>query len=267
MIFGLSKPDPVELERKGNFKKLIKLLNYRDDPYIRRKSAEILGKHRIKEAVDFLIKRMEDEDWQVRMKTAEALGFIGDIKATEPLIKGLSDEYWQVRCACAISLGKLKDKRATEKLIKLLDDKKREVQKVAAEAIGEIGDDTFLDKLIKALSNKHPEVKIFISDAISKIGKNNVEKILNILEITDNKGVQWGIIRAIGETKDKKSGEKLLRFLKDKDYELREVAAEALGRIGDKKALPYLEKAEKEEKVKDVLMTIKTAIGLLKNSS
>lgn len=123
-LFRISKPDPVEYERKENFKALIKLLNYKDDPYIRWKSAEIIGKHKIKEAVPFLIKNIDDENWQVRVKSIEALGNIQDTRCIDKLIERLDDENWQVRVAVCRALGKIREKRATKKLLLLIDDKK-----------------------------------------------------------------------------------------------------------------------------------------------
>jgi HEAT repeat protein len=76
-----------------------------------------LEKMRNKKDIAGLIKVLDvNEDKRIREKAAYILGDIDAKEAVEPLIKLLNDEYWPIRKAAALSLGRIGDKNAVEPL-------------------------------------------------------------------------------------------------------------------------------------------------------
>jgi len=66
-----------------------------------------------------------------------------------------------------------------------------------------------------------------------------LEKIIPELKDAETR---WGAVRALGQIADPKATEYLLPLLSDPDPDFCRVVAEALGKIGDPRALPILEK-------------------------
>jgi HEAT repeat protein len=128
-------------------------------------------------AVEPLIAKLDDDDFEVRKTAIEALGEIKDSRAVEPLIAKLDDK--EVGSAVAYALGKIKDSRAVEPLIAKLDDK--EVGIVAAEALGKIKDSRAVEPLIAKLDDDDSNVRSQALGALAKICRDEVDqKLLSV---------------------------------------------------------------------------------------
>lgn len=82
-----------------------------DNPKIREKAVEILGKISDKRATMPLIQCLSDESPKVRKKVAKALGMIGDAKAIEPLTVAMGDQNRGVRGAAKSALKKIRKRK------------------------------------------------------------------------------------------------------------------------------------------------------------
>jgi HEAT repeat protein len=115
------------------------------------------------DAVDALIKALNNNDSNVRGCAIVALGETGDIRAVDPLIQVFMDTRavehlpqirWDnsniARGNAARALGEIKDTRAVDPLIQALDDNSSYVRIAAAEALREIRDTRAVDPLINA---------------------------------------------------------------------------------------------------------------------
>jgi hypothetical protein len=132
---------------------------------VRRSAARALGRLGDTRAVEPLIERLVDGNWDVRRAAAAALGRLGDKSAVEPLIERLKEQMvegyikalgssgWFYRREAADALGKLGDKRAVAPLIKRLGDRDNNVRSAAARALGELGDGRALEVLERVLAN------------------------------------------------------------------------------------------------------------------
>jgi len=137
-----------------------------------------------------------------RDSAIESLVEIGE-PAVEPLIQALKDEDSFVREGAAEALGKIGDKRAVEPLIHALNDEDWQVRWEAAEALDELGYEP----------------------------KNDTEKAYYLIARKN-----WDELVKMGEP----AVEPLIQALKDEDIFVREAAVEALGKIGDKRAVEPL---------------------------
>jgi len=200
---------------------------------VRKAAAEALVK--IGEpAVEPLLKKLCDEEYNVREAAAEALGNIGDTKAVGPLIKRLDDKAWCVRRAAAEALGNIGDTKAVEPLIKALRDIDKNIHKAAARALGNIGDTKAVEPLIKALGDGKLNVNVreAAARALGKIGDTRaVEPLIKALGDEENY-VRWFAAEALGKIVDTKAVEPLINALGDKSVGVRKAAAEALVKLG-----------------------------------
>ncbi|HSO26383.1 MAG TPA: HEAT repeat domain-containing protein [Methanobacteriaceae archaeon] len=236
---------------------LIKSLEYEDWhskfsvlSTVRANAAEALGKMESRKAVDALIFCLKDPDIEVRWKAAEALGRIGDDEALEPLIDALNDSDGDVRKHSAKALGELDNIEAIDALIPALEDIDWPVRKNAATALGKIGDERALKPLLKSLKDDDIDVRRHSIAALVKMKNHAVKPLLEKLYDPD-----WQTraiaAEALGRIGSKKALKPLIKALsnnkmRDDNRYVRGKAAEALGRIGDKRAVKYLEAALEE---------------------
>jgi HEAT repeat protein len=217
---------------------------------VRSNAAEALGKLNSQKAVPSLIITLEDPDIEVRWKSAEALGRIRDPIAIDPLINALNDYDGDVRKYATKALGDIGDDYAIEPLIEALRDIDWPVRKVAATALGKIGDERALKPLLNALNDNDIDVRRHAIGALVKMEKHAVKPLLNKLHDPD-----WQTraisAEALGRVGNRKAVKELIKSLgdgkvKDENRYVRGKAAEALGRIGDKSAAKFLENALNE---------------------
>ncbi len=229
-------------------------------------------------AVEPLIAALRYEPDGMRWCAAEALGEIGDPRAVEPLIAALRDTDWHVRQAAAKALDKLGwgwDKVvsfgavAVQPLIDALKDARKAENHSEYEAIAmalrKIHDASALEPLVAGLWNDDPGVRQAVAAALSEIGKPAIERFVAVLQDKHSPLIQrTGAAEALGEIGDPRAIEPLIAVLKEEPEKeiiqtgpgyvitqvnprisepykcLRQVAAKALGKIGDLRAVEPL---------------------------
>jgi len=145
------KPNIEKLQRQGNVRALIGVLDRRDDPDSRMKAIAALGTLGDRAAVDPLVAVLRDRNFtEVRIgnlplggmlhgAAMTALERIGDARAVDPLISWLDNRSNNVRPIAIRVLGNLKDPRAIPALARALADPDARVSGPAAEALRQIG--------------------------------------------------------------------------------------------------------------------------------
>jgi len=210
-------------------------------------------------AVDSLISCLTNDNPDVRESVAMVLGQIGDKRAIEPLVLCLKDKIANIQKAAADALEKLNYKPsnqdeeiiyciakrnleeikkigppAVDPLIRCLKDENPLVRSFAAKSLGEIRDKRSVESLIVCLSDKDFNVAVSAAISLKNLDyepSNLNEKIIYL--IVEN---NWEELVGIGEP----AVERLISCLQNKNYKVRKSDAEALGKIGDKRAVPYL---------------------------
>jgi len=161
-----------------------------------------------------LIGRLNDPDPIVKQEAAEFLGYFENNKATPVIIPLLKDQNPTVRRAAARALGLMKSTSAFSHLADSLYDPDVNVTAIAVWALGEINDEkavTPLSTLMKR--NQELRIKEDCAMALAKI---------------DHKAANDVLITLLTESKD---------------YRIRLLAADAVGRLGDAKLIPILKAA------------------------
>ncbi|MEE8168473.1 MAG: HEAT repeat domain-containing protein [Candidatus Hydrothermarchaeales archaeon] len=225
-------------------------------------------KMKAKKDVDGLIKALKDKNYSEVLdgitgeKAAEALGSIGDTRAVEPLIQVALDEdlkyvYKGVRKVAIEALIKMKDKRAIEPLIQALKSAEWDIRVRAAKALGRIGDARAIEPLIQALKDKKQKPREAAAKALiglkpiiddikdEKLRLRALEALEKIKEDVARKKLEEDPESWAKMLVEKKDVEGLIKALKHKDSDVRRKAAEALGEIGDSRAVEPLIQALK----------------------
>lgn len=175
-----------------------------------------------------------------------------DIKGLVKVLKSEKDS--EIRTRAAEALGEIGDERAVKPLINALGNVNEDLKLNAEIALGEIGEPA-VDALIQALQERGWDVKCGAAGALGEIGaKRTVGPLVQALEHNVVSDVRWKAAQALGNMAGllvkagyKRPVKSLIEALGDKDSIVRQVAAEALGEIGDPMAIEPLVKALKSE--------------------
>jgi HEAT repeat protein len=268
------EPDIEYMEEIGDIEGLVYALKD-EDPIIRKEASIALKRMGDEGAVEGLIEALNYEDWQedypvltaVRENSAEALGNIGDVRALQPLVQSLiMDPDDDVRWKSARALGKLGDPAGVHALIEALKDGSWTVRGHAAHALGRIGDETAFDALAEVLNDDDWHVRKYAATAIGKTGgERAIPLLLKVLNDNDA-DVSWKAIVAL-ENIGESSVEPLIDIFKNGDWHIRGRAAEALGKIGDERAVQplihALEGKRKNDRNKYIRGKAAEALGLI----
>jgi HEAT repeat protein len=220
----------------------------------------VLGKIGDDSATETLISFcLTDPDWRIRQEAALSLGKMGDEKAVDALIACLHQELdGQARKSAAESLGNIKKAKAIEPLEICLSDPDKNVRQAAAVALDTIGHNRASDEIhIRTLISKMQWYDL------AEIGAPAVEPLIPYLK-DNSPEIRQGAAEALGKTGNHKATAPLIPCLSDNWTKVREAAAEALGRIGDAQAMrPLAERLKKEEdsKVRGKIIEALTKFG------
>jgi len=244
------------------------------DPESRRDIARELGRWKHPDATGTLIVLLNDKDWRVRLEAVEALGYIASKEAVEPLIKLLEEEtHFLFRGKISEALGRIGGERAIDALITVFGDAGEKVWEKVADAFERIGksavdraiqklsderirvrigaaralryirDEKAIPHLIKALNDEDGDVRSSAVYALSNIGGPKV--VEPVLEAMNDKdiGVRYAVVYALGDIGGPKVVDGLLKLLNDENISIQCLAAESLGEVGEPKAIDALIKA------------------------
>ncbi len=131
-------------------------------------------------------------------------------------------------------------------LLKLLKEDNKDIAALSFKVVLIVGSDEEIEKAIKlAVKSKHKNI---VSNAIKKLkllkDRELISNIVIALLDSDNKFVRENAVTVAGDLKLKKTTDKLIKMLLDtyvtQHIVINKMAARALGKIGDKKAIPAL---------------------------
>ncbi|MFA5049534.1 MAG: HEAT repeat domain-containing protein [Candidatus Micrarchaeia archaeon] len=288
----------LELIRKGKTKKLVKLGREAADILI----AELQNPHFVhkqtcinslveiaksdEETFQRLIEELENsKNLKIKAGCAKALGLTGNRRATTALIEelckndGSSYQYSDVKIACAEALGMMRDKQAIPYLVKELRNMNRSVGFACIKSLGEIGGlagaeaiiqrleeiinisgiwgdlETICKETLSNMAKKNKAVQQFLIYKFENSGNNTVKNVClqALCHIADPKLAEFYIknltgpagpavycAEALGKIKDNRAIPYLLNGLEKEYHGLRRACAEALKKIGDPIAVDYL---------------------------
>jgi HEAT repeat protein len=239
-----------------------------DDWAIREEAATLLGELKDPRAVDPLVSVLRDQDRSVREAAAGALASIGapsvmalgtcltdpelsvqeaasavlasiaDARVLNQLIHALRSPDWIVRMHAAKALGRIKDPGSVHVLAPLLQDKVKAVREEVSSALAAIGESA-MPALLESLTHPDWLVRLHAVEALGKAQScEAVQPLLTTLFNDADSAVREDAVRALGLIGDPCAVEHLFAAMNEPG--LRVLAIEALGRIGDRRAVPVL---------------------------
>lgn len=137
-----------------------------------------LGRIRKPLSVKILIKHINNSEWFLRKRIIEALGHTGQVEAVEPVIKMLQDTSVQVRAAAVESLSKIGHLNP-ELIIDKLKKSEGDLKINLIRAIGQLKCEKFVEPLIEELNDK--KTLFFTVDALGDLGSLAAAKPLQKL--------------------------------------------------------------------------------------
>ncbi|MGD8453562.1 MAG: HEAT repeat domain-containing protein [Phycisphaerae bacterium] len=175
--------------------------------------------------VDALLAALKDESYSVRLWSVRALGYQDDPRIQQALIEVLNDEVPTIWCAAGVALGRLGAPQPSGLPgIRFLVANRRwsEVVKYGGDAV---------PPLIELLGDVGS-----VTTVLGQIGAPAIPALAQQLEHRPTKAA----IEALCETRDARALRHILPLLSSTYYDLREVAAENLWKIGDCQAVAPL---------------------------
>ena len=237
-------------------------------PTERIQAAESLGKLRDPRAVPPLLEALKDPAPAIRKAVLEALSQMDDPRISEAFIAVLKDDnemYW-IRAFVAEHLGKSGKSQAIEPLQAALKAREVEVRRKAADALDQLGwkpktdaekaeylivkgqwdaavalGEPALEPLLQALQDQTDWVRMEAAKSLGKLGSPKaVESLMNVFKDRDaGSTLRKAIADALAQI-GPPAIEALAASLKEDHWEIRFLAAEALGVIGDPRAAASL---------------------------
>ncbi len=210
---------------------------------IRAESARSLGILGASEATKAICNLLQDKEWEVRREAVSALGKLKNPETVEPLAKVLEDVDGDVREAAALALGGMGDRRAVGPLVLSLKDEVASVRRIAAAGLSRIDADwvslpetrASAEKLKVAIQDAEPAVRFFVAQLLVNLGEISPEAFLGF---TPDENM------ASPAAKRKRMATNMfIALLDDRDRDVRQAAAEALGRLGGDRAQQALTRA------------------------
>jgi HEAT repeat protein len=209
------------------------------DPAIRTGAARVIGRLRIAEAGDVLIKAVNDSQADVRYAAMRALGAIRDARAAGALTEQLAyykkgEGAWSALEA----LGRIGAPASVPLFTERLQDKDPYLRRAAAEGLGRTGDAASIDALERsATMDESPMVRIATAFALQKLGRNYAARLVDMMASSK--------VQAQGQEYLIELGPPMVATIVPRIQEpglaLREALIDVLGVIGDASALPALE--------------------------
>lgn len=186
------------------------------------------------------------------------------LSPVKALIEGLESEDVSVRRACARKLGDYgpDSAEAVPALIKALDDEDRRVVLKAIWALGRIGPKA--EDAVRPLAKKLDSSKTreAAGNALAGIGPAALPALKKKLGPKNRKGARFFAILTLAKF-GKHGVPLLMRSLRDDTPEIRQCAADALGKIGPDagEAVPKLKLLLRQEKITESRRRIALALG------
>ncbi len=194
--------------------------------------------------VQSLIEQLHHKNPEFRGWAANALGKIRDARAVEPLTTCLDDEDKDVCYSAVWALGEIGDTRAVEALIAYLNDPENEHRYWVACTLGDIGDERAVEPMIDYLNGEQAQslqgLQSNVAKGLSNIGKQAVLPLIASLRDGSASARKY-VAEALGLIGDARAVESLIIYLSDEDDDVGFEAARTLSKIGEPAVLPLLD--------------------------
>jgi HEAT repeat protein len=192
--------------------------------------------------VTWFLEFLSNSEEQVRANAALVLGYLHTEEALQPLITALDDPSEKVRSYAAISLGRLENPAAILPLITSLKDRDSSVADSAATALIRIGDEKTIKPLIELLQEPKDHTRYYAISTLRGLkAESAYDAIVNVLNNDASFWVKQEVVYTLGKLGNLNAVDVLIQSFPNQIDVVRFAIALALGWLGDRKALPFLQ--------------------------
>jgi HEAT repeat protein len=213
--------------------------NEKEEMPVRVAAAVALGQIGDMTGVRFLIDQLKSSDEKVRAAAVDALRTIGK-PAARLLVQAAQSNDPLQRWGSLAALGETGDRRALPILLRALRDDNPDVRAIAAASLGRLRYVAAVPQLVRALDDPNERVQAHAEWALENIGK---EALPALLDGAKRPALRLRIFRLLGRLKSPQAIPTLTEGLRDRNPQVRAMAAWALGEIGNRSAVPALRSA------------------------
>jgi len=216
---------------------------------------------------------LKDKDPMLRVRAVNALGRLGDQRYTEAISELLFDENPRVVLEVIGALGLIKGKEAVDALQDMTYHSNPQILSATVKALGDIGSDDSIAPLVRLLEHDNIMVRNQASEQLTLLGnagKIDLARMLVVMMRSPNVNVRRTVVEMISKLEDKDGSLwwKLIRYLRDEDWWVRERVTEVLLQISGPQILGHVIKLldDQSEIVRryavEVLIKLKDKRGL-----
>lgn len=227
------------------------------EPSVRVAAIESLSQVRDSRTIEAIKACLEDNDANVRAAATTALGAFGGGSAVSTLVQAVRDTHWSVRKAAVVALGNLKSAAGVSAVIPMLKDPDHDVREAACATLSKLRDRQAITALVVALADAQSPVRHAAACALRDIEPDwdrtaEAQRAIPELQTAFRDREYW-VRHAARDTlqrienaaangtpgfepldeKLNAAVDVLVLALKSSERDLRQAAAEALGRLGD----------------------------------
>ncbi|MCD4654504.1 PilT/PilU family type 4a pilus ATPase [bacterium] len=241
----LATPDYMRVRRRRALEAVFEFLEDPDET-IRNKVITIIGDQGEEQDSELLFPLMKNEERKNLLAVIEALGKIGTAECLPYLLPFLEQSHAGIKLAVIKALGRFDDVRCIEPLVDALRDKNLMIRQAAIEVLGKLGksDSIKLGKLlVSMMKDRDVNIRRSVIEVIRIIGEREGlwKKLIRYLRDED-----WWVRERITEILAELGGEKILEpiiaLLDDTSEIVRRYAIEVLVKLNDKRAVEPLTK-------------------------
>jgi HEAT repeat protein len=218
-------------------------------------------------AFDSLNAALSSQDPTVREAAVTGLGRLGGTRVAEVVAFSLADENPEVQVAAALALGRMRDASGhaigTEALIAANDSDAPGVQVAVAHALGETGDPRAVEALRSMARSRTPGVTVTAIEGLRRLGDQRLEELLiDSLEHEDEEAVKQAL-SALSDLRGSGALSYLYQALEHEAWDVRRMAAELIGTLGDKAGVKPLQVRRLIETDELVCQAVEQALAAL----
>jgi HEAT repeat protein len=210
------------------------------------KSAEVLGCYPVSSVRKKLQSLAGSEVAEERRRAALLLCYLKEDGGFPVLDQLIHDADPVVRKSAIMSIGVQREKDAVPKLSEALADPDPSVREAAVMAVAEFRIPMLVEGILRLLGSPEESLDYAVIRAIGLMEMKDAEgRLLEYLEKGElSKRLEYAAIEALGRISAKSSSELICkRYLASNDHDMRRLAVETLGHLGDRNSTEAVESA------------------------
>jgi len=241
----LASPEYMRVRKRRALETVFEFLEDPDDQ-IRYEVIGMIGEQGEEEDSMLLLPLIEKEERRNLLAVIGALGKIGTADSIPYLLPLMDQSHAGIKVAVIKTLGRFDDVRCIEPLVDALRDKNLMIRQITIEILGKLGksDSVKMGKLlVSMMKDRDVNIRRSVVEVIKLIGEKEElwRKLIRYLRDED-----WWVRERITEILAELGGEKILEpivaLLDDTSEIVRRYAIEVLVKLGDKRAVEPLSK-------------------------